>query len=172
MDESASGERDIYRRVELGLDLRGGHGCGDTGRAMSQENMELVRRTMVELANRRDVDALDDLASADYEWHNARDLPGGGIHRGREAVKAQLRDYLPCVMGKFARTMASSTTLKPSKRWDWGSRRGVAPLVTRQRVHPAPGWRRQRSSGSRQATDSRSQPGCSTRAAPEPGSCM
>jgi len=29
---------------------------------MSQENVELVRRTMVELANRRDVDALDDLA--------------------------------------------------------------------------------------------------------------
>src|SRR5215218_2027885 len=106
---------------------------------MAQENVELVRRTMVEVANRRDVDTLDDLASADYEWHNARDLPGGGVHRGREAVKAQLRDYLPCVMGKFARTMASSTTLKPSKRWDWGSRRGVAPLVTRQPSTPRRG---------------------------------
>ena len=61
---------------------------------MSQENVEIVRRTMVEVANRRDVDALDDLATADYEWHNARDLPGGGVHRGREAVKAHLRDYL------------------------------------------------------------------------------
>jgi hypothetical protein len=68
---------------------------------MAQENVELVRRTMVEVANRRDVDTLDDLASADYEWHNARDLPGGGVHRGRKAVKAQLRDYLPCVMAQL-----------------------------------------------------------------------
>jgi ketosteroid isomerase-like protein len=61
---------------------------------MSQENVEIVRRTMVEVANRGDVDALDDLATADYEWRNARDLPGGGVHRGREAVKAHLREYL------------------------------------------------------------------------------
>src|SRR5215208_1790012 len=53
---------------------------------MSQENVEIVRRTIVEVANRRDVDALDDLATADYEWHNARDLAGGRVHRGREAV--------------------------------------------------------------------------------------
>jgi hypothetical protein len=112
---------------------------------MAQENVELVRRTMVELANRRDVDVLDDLASADDEWQNARDLPGGGVHRGREAVKAQLRDYLPCVMESSPGLWSSSTTMKPSKRWDWGSRRGVAPLVTRQRVHLAPGSRRQRS---------------------------
>src|SRR5215207_21777 len=112
---------------------------------MAQENVELVRRTMVEVANRRDVDTLDDLASADYEWHNARDLPGGGVHRGREAVKAQLRDYLPCVMGKFARTMASSTALKPSKRWACRSRRGVAELVKRQLVRVAPVCRRARS---------------------------
>src|SRR5215204_5649867 len=112
---------------------------------MSQENVELVRRTMVELANRRDVDALDDLASADYEWQNARDLPGRGVHRGREAVKAQLRDYLPCVMESSPGLWSSSTTMKPSKRWDWWSRRGVAPLVTRQHVHLAPGSRRQRS---------------------------
>jgi ketosteroid isomerase-like protein len=61
---------------------------------MSQENVEIVRDTMVEVANRGDVDALDELATADYEWHNAPDLPGGGVHRGREAVKAHLREYL------------------------------------------------------------------------------
>jgi ketosteroid isomerase-like protein len=61
---------------------------------MSQENVETVRRTMVAAANRRDFDALDDLATVDYEWHNAPGLPGGGVHRGREAVKRHLREYL------------------------------------------------------------------------------
>ena len=59
---------------------------------MSQENVELVRHT-IEVANRRDLDALDDLATADYEWHNAPGFPGGGVHRGREAVKAHLREF-------------------------------------------------------------------------------
>jgi ketosteroid isomerase-like protein len=48
----------------------------------------------MELANRRDVDALDQLATPDYEWHSSPGLPGGGVHRGREAVKAYVRDYL------------------------------------------------------------------------------
>ena len=60
---------------------------------MSQENLEIVRHTM-EVANRRDFDAIDDLATADYEWHNAPGFPGGGVHRGREAVKAYLREWL------------------------------------------------------------------------------
>jgi|SRR6266536_4380681 len=60
---------------------------------MSRENVEIVRRAM-EAANRREVDALDDLATADYEWHNAPGLPGGGVHRGLEAVKAFVREYL------------------------------------------------------------------------------
>jgi len=60
---------------------------------MSQENVELVQKT-IEVANRRDFDALDDIATADYEWHNAPGLPGGGVHRGRETVKAYLREYL------------------------------------------------------------------------------
>ena len=144
MDESASGERDIYRRVELGLIFAAVTAAGLGGR-WRRRTWSLCDGPWLRWRTVATVDTLDDLASADYEWHNARDLPGGGVHRGREAVKAQLRDYLPCVMGKFARTMASSTTLKPSKRWDWGSRRGVAPLVTRQRVHLAPGSRRQRS---------------------------
>jgi ketosteroid isomerase-like protein len=60
---------------------------------MSQENVELVRQAIY-VANRRAFDWLDDLATADYEWHSSPDLPGGGIHRGREAVKAHLREYL------------------------------------------------------------------------------
>jgi ketosteroid isomerase-like protein len=60
---------------------------------MSQENVELARRAM-DVANRRDVDALDDIATVDYEWHNTPGLPGGGVHRGLEVVKAHLRDYL------------------------------------------------------------------------------
>jgi ketosteroid isomerase-like protein len=60
---------------------------------MSRENVELVRQA-IEVANRRDIDLLDDFATADYEWHSSPDLPGGGVHRGREAVKAHLREYL------------------------------------------------------------------------------
>lgn len=60
---------------------------------MSQQNVELVRQT-IEVANRRDLDLIDDLATADYEWHNSPELPGGGVHQGREAVKAHVREYL------------------------------------------------------------------------------
>jgi ketosteroid isomerase-like protein len=60
---------------------------------MSQGNVELVRQAMY-VANRRAFDWMDDLATDDYEWHNSPELPGGGIHRGREAVKAHLREYL------------------------------------------------------------------------------
>lgn len=60
---------------------------------MSQENVKLVRQA-IEVANRRELDWIDDLAMADYEWHSDPKLPGGGVHRGREAVKANLREYL------------------------------------------------------------------------------
>jgi ketosteroid isomerase-like protein len=60
---------------------------------MSQENVEFVRQAM-EVANSRDFDALDELATADYEWHTTPGLPGGGVHRGRDAVKAYMREYL------------------------------------------------------------------------------
>jgi ketosteroid isomerase-like protein len=60
---------------------------------MSQENVELVRQAIYG-ANRRALDWIDDLATADYEWHSSPEFPGGGIHRGREAVKAHLREYL------------------------------------------------------------------------------
>jgi ketosteroid isomerase-like protein len=60
---------------------------------MSQENVAIVRQA-IDVANRRALDWLDDLATVDYEWHSSPDLPGGGIHRGREAVKAHLREYL------------------------------------------------------------------------------
>ena len=67
---------------------------------MAQENVELVRRTMVEVANRRDVDTLDDLASADYEWHNARDLPGGGVHPGPRSGQGAAARLPPLRDGK------------------------------------------------------------------------
>src|SRR5215203_3655673 len=44
---------------------------------MPQQNVELVRRAM-EVANRRDVDALDDIATVDYEWQNAPRAAGVG----------------------------------------------------------------------------------------------
>jgi ketosteroid isomerase-like protein len=36
----------------------------------------------------------DDVATPDFEWHNAPGLPGGDVRRGREAVKASIREYL------------------------------------------------------------------------------
>jgi ketosteroid isomerase-like protein len=60
---------------------------------VSQENVKLVRQA-IQVANRRELDWIDDLATGDYEWHSDPELPGGGVHRGREAVKAYLREYL------------------------------------------------------------------------------
>ena len=61
-------------RLSLALAIGGGETERDTGRAISEENVETVRRAM-EVANRRDVDALDDNATVDYEWHNASACP-------------------------------------------------------------------------------------------------
>jgi hypothetical protein len=54
---------------------------------MSRENVELVRQTS-EVAYRRALDWIDDHATTDYEWHNPPELPGGGVHRGREQTRS------------------------------------------------------------------------------------
>src|SRR6266851_3880560 len=48
--------------------------CGDTGRAMSQENVEVVRRTY-EAWNRRDFDEAAELLAPDIEWRMPSNLP-------------------------------------------------------------------------------------------------
>ena len=68
--------------------------ASDTGRAMSQGNVEIVRRGF-EAQNRRDADALLELMHADVEWHPAMSAKLGGgetVLRGRAAVRAWMEE--------------------------------------------------------------------------------
>jgi uncharacterized protein len=58
----------------------------DTERAMSQENVEIVRR-MLDAFNRGDFEASLMFLDEAVEWHDPTDVPGGGVHRGREEVR-------------------------------------------------------------------------------------
>ena len=59
---------------------------------MSRENVEIVRRVF-EGTNRREWDAVMAAYSRDIEWDD-RDLrPEGAIHRGTEAMRAEMRAW-------------------------------------------------------------------------------
>lgn len=47
-----------------------------------------------EALNRRDIDAAMEALDQDAEWHESEVLPDTGIHRGREAIRAFLTDFL------------------------------------------------------------------------------
>lgn len=58
------------------------------GKRVSQENVEVVKR-VIEAFNRRDVGAMAELTTADFEWFPA--LPGtvdGSRYRGRDGIEA------------------------------------------------------------------------------------
>jgi ketosteroid isomerase-like protein len=60
---------------------------------MSQENVEIVCRAL-DMMNRGDLDAFDELVTHDAEWVPA--MPGavgGGNYRGREGFEAYLAEY-------------------------------------------------------------------------------
>jgi ketosteroid isomerase-like protein len=60
----------------------------DTARAMSQENVEVVRRTY-EAFNLRDLDALAELTEPDWVMDWSRSIgPQRGVYRGRTGVEA------------------------------------------------------------------------------------
>ena len=42
--------------------------------------------------NARDVDALAQISTPDFEWRDPDGLPGGGLHRGAEAIIARVRE--------------------------------------------------------------------------------
>jgi ketosteroid isomerase-like protein len=50
---------------------------------MSQENVEVVRR-VVEAFNRQDWTPWNSLYHPDAEWFDTPEVPGSGVHRGRE----------------------------------------------------------------------------------------
>ena len=56
-------------------------------------NAEYVRR-WIEALNRRDIDALVEDASPDFEWVVAREHPDATTHRGIDATVEYLREWL------------------------------------------------------------------------------
>jgi len=71
---------------------------------MSQENLEIVRRAWETVNDEEhDVDAwidgfldvwLHEFFDPEIEWHDVPTLPNAGVHRGREALRRHLADYL------------------------------------------------------------------------------
>ena len=60
---------------------------------MSGENVEIVRR-WIEAYNRRDMETWCGLIDPEIEYHDAPGLPGGGVHRGREAFRRHVESYI------------------------------------------------------------------------------
>ena len=58
---------------------------------MSQENVEIVRRG-VDAFSRAAWEESVNLMAPEVEWHDAPDLPGARLYRGREGVLARWRD--------------------------------------------------------------------------------
>jgi ketosteroid isomerase-like protein len=69
----------------------------DTRRAMSQENVEIVRR-LFEAFNDRGADdaagVVVEFFDPEIEWHDAPSLPGAAVYRGHEALRRHIEDYL------------------------------------------------------------------------------
>ena len=57
---------------------------------MSQENVEVLRRG-IDAFSRANWEESVKLMDPGVEWHDAPDLPGAQVHRGREGVLAQWR---------------------------------------------------------------------------------
>ena len=60
---------------------------------MSRENVEVVRKSW-EHFKRRDLDALIELFDPEIEWHDVPVLPGGGVHRGRDAFRRHAEGFI------------------------------------------------------------------------------
>jgi ketosteroid isomerase-like protein len=58
---------------------------------MSQENVEIVRRYYAAW-NAGGLDAVRDLWSDDFQWHDAPGMPDSGVYQGPDAVAAHFRD--------------------------------------------------------------------------------
>ncbi len=63
----------------------------DTAWAMSQEDVELIRR-YYRAWNGGGLDAVRAFWSDDFQWHDAPGMPDGGVYRGSDAVAAHFRD--------------------------------------------------------------------------------
>jgi ketosteroid isomerase-like protein len=68
----------------------------DTERAMSQENVEIVRRA-VEAWDQNASEAAKKFWATDIEWHDPPNLPDPRVVRGRDAVAAYLTEQVNAV---------------------------------------------------------------------------
>ena len=60
---------------------------------MSGENVERVREANAAF-NRRDLDTWIEFFDPEIEYHDAPGLPGGGVHRGRDAFRRHAEGYI------------------------------------------------------------------------------
>ncbi len=60
---------------------------------MSQDRIEIVREAIAAF-NRRDLEAMFKHYDPEIEYHDAGDLPGGGVHHGLDAVRQHVEGYL------------------------------------------------------------------------------
>ena len=84
--------------------------AADTGWAMSQENVEIVRRVS-DAYNRRDVGAMLDELHPEVEWHPWLQLQLGGeatVYRGHEGVRKGVRE----VEEAFSEIQAEQTEIR------------------------------------------------------------
>jgi ketosteroid isomerase-like protein len=65
----------------------------DTGRAMSEENVEVVRRTASALAA-GDWEGVFETWDPQIEWHFEREAVISGLRRGRDQVQAALSSFM------------------------------------------------------------------------------
>ena len=70
---------------------------GDTGRAMSQENVELTRRILNAVNEGGLTAAAADHFHPEITWHTDPLVPEAGVYVGREAVLAYLQGYLRAI---------------------------------------------------------------------------
>jgi uncharacterized protein len=65
---------------------------------MSEANVDVVKRGLAAF-NRGSFEESIESIHPDIEWHDTPDLPGGGVHRGRDAVLAQWRGMADALEG-------------------------------------------------------------------------
>ena len=61
---------------------------------MSTENIAVIRRVL-EAFNGRDWEAWETLHHPDAEWVDPPEVPGGGVHRGRDEIRRFFNELLP-----------------------------------------------------------------------------
>ena len=64
---------------------------------MSEENVEIIRR-FSQSWNEHGVAGIEPFLHARIEWIDPPELPGGGVHRGREATMEFLREWQGAVV--------------------------------------------------------------------------